>query len=195
MPNASEPNQVGLVIFHEITKADELKMKARSNTSKTGGGARDLRFNYDEFDGVFQKIFPTLRQKPVTRKGVYEVKDIFYGVARFEAEGEDPISSELAWYTPTKSRPREGRIPTVHKIPALSVLPRQGLGIPMLLFIQSTSAPLTLAYAYEDQFAEWDARLAEVLRESIDARRGSNAASGYIDLLNDERNHVHGRRH
>lgn len=181
-----------LVIFHEITEADVRKINAVSNDSPTGGGARDIRFNFNQFDGVFQEMLPDSRMVNLRRKGVRRLEPVHFGNATFQQRDKPPITSEIAWYTPTDKRPREGRLPRVHKIPALTVPPSKGLGIPMLLIQQATNRSIFLSYAYESQFNQWIKPIEDILSRSLKVRVGTQAGSGYIDLK-DGREYVHVR--
>lgn len=191
--SAAPPAQPDLVIFHEVSPADLRKMAATSNDSPTGGGARDIRFSFKAFDPVFTRLLPHQRKQKLRRKGIFRDEPVRFGKAQYPtADGRD-IESTIEWYTPTDSRPNDGRVPRVNGISAMPT-PRLDAGVPFLLIIRSTDGEITFSYAYRDRLAGWDSALANAIVESLSSKRGKALAAGWINLQNPKERYIHGQR-
>lgn len=103
----SLPGKPVLLIFREVLPGDIKKQRAQSNITKSGGGARDLRF------GSAKSWVPFLTRmfaSPTPQKGVYQEP-----IHWVESDGTVK-SSTASYWRPTKARPNELRIGTIHHI-------------------------------------------------------------------------------
>ena len=108
---ASEEVQVIRVIFQILTEGDRLKMDAVSNVSKTGGGARDLRFRPESaFLPVFRKMLPEV---VLERRKSAQI-ETYRGTVSWEASGQEK-SGEMTVWPATEARPNECRIGGINR--------------------------------------------------------------------------------
>ncbi|WP_167043502.1 hypothetical protein [Salinibacterium sp. ZJ454] len=173
------------ILFKEITAADIRKLRAESNDSKTGGGARDLRLPFSEFDGVIRQLLPRTVSTERRRNGRRVLVDIRVGSAKYYADASSSGTSrdiDLTWEPPTTVRPREGRIPRVHQ--SLN-LPESGVGRVFFLLVQDESGVLGAHYAYEEDLraGRWQADVAAPILRGMDdpSRPKRLSVQGYID--------------
>ena len=98
------------VLFQNIEQGDRLKFEAKSNISKSGGGARDLRFRPEsEFLPFFQRMFPDRRmQKRSGRSGLGKI-EVLRGTVLWEESGREKWATMEIWPA-TDARPNECRI-------------------------------------------------------------------------------------
>lgn len=181
-------SQPARILYREITDADIRKLLASANDSQTGGGARDLRFPYREFDDVMRHLLPRTKTANRRRGGVQVPVTVRVGQVKV-ANGP---TVELSWEPPTDARKTEGRIPTVHD--HLS-LPESGRGRVFLLLIQELGGDVRAYYAYEDDLrgGKWNPETASAILDCADDpdRRGRTIVQGYIDLI-EGRDYCHG---
>lgn len=171
-----------LFVYKEIVAGDLRKLLAESNDSKTGGGARDLRLPAKSFRPVMQRIFT----RDATGRGgrPIRVADVTY----LDEQGE-PRQTEIQYWPPTNSRPREDRISKIHASPALGgQLPASDRGRVFVLFIKFSDGTIRCAYAYEDDLRAKGIWSAEVSREilgcmaSARSRNDQRTVQGYYDF-------------
>lgn len=184
---ASQSNaRPSLVVYREILEGDLRKLRAESNVSLSGGGARDLRFPWRSFRGVMHRIFT----RDATGRGgrAIRVADFIY-----LDDDEQPRTTQLEYWPATGSRPREDRISKVHKSPALGgQLPESGRGKVFVLLIQFSDGTARCTYAYEEDLLSsiWAQELSAAIRACItltwtkNLGRASNflPVQGYYDF-------------
>lgn len=178
-----------LVIYKEFVDGDRRKLLAESNDSKTGGGARDLRFPIRAFDSVLRQIF----NKDATGRGGQSIR---IGDVIYLDSNDQPHNSQLEYWPPTKSRKSESRISKIHNSPALgNQLPRTDSGRVFVLLIQFSSGTVRCLYAYEDELRDpkiWAHELSSVILGCLASASVKNAtrtktlvpAMGYYDFNN-----------
>lgn len=104
------------VLFHTIDDGDRLKFRARSNTSGTGGGARDLRFRPEsEFFPFFRRMFPNRESKQRQAKGSSKTIEILSGTAYWKRRGITDNAVIEVWPA-TDARQNECRIARVSSL-------------------------------------------------------------------------------
>ena len=162
------PN-VKLVIYKKIVAGDLRKFTATSNDSKTGGGARDLRYSpVDEFFPKFEMMFPDKRD------------GILYGYFYWNSHPR----TEVEIHPPTYKRPNEMRIAKVHECIPQEVFPRDG-NDSILILILDESDQVWPYFITEDSLLhdDWHPRIRDNILNGLNARRRANSSPmGYIDL-------------
>ena len=96
---------------------DDLKLKARSNISKTGGGARDVRFGpWEEFETIVKVMFPkaitksTPRKDPQTGKYARHATVVHVGTLVYQDQHGSAAQMAVEFWEPTGARSFEGRL-------------------------------------------------------------------------------------
>lgn len=170
-----------LFIYKEIVAGDLRKLVAESNDSKTGGGARDLRFPARGFRQVLERVF--------TEDGIGQ-RGRRIRTANFTYLGPDgfPRTTKLECWPPTRSRPGEDRIARVHASPALGgQIPDTEKGRVFVLFIKYTDGMVRVAYAYEDELRAqgvWADEVRNQILGCVDAAQGNRkTVQGYYDFV------------
>ncbi|GAB2652622.1 hypothetical protein GCM10027169_17100 [Gordonia jinhuaensis] len=171
------------ILYKEVTAADLRKLRAESNDAPNGGGARDLRLPYGEFDAVIEQMLPGVKTETRRRGGVPTDVEIRVGRVTYRADSASAseVTVDLHWEPPTDARNREGRLARVHD--ALS-LPATGLGRVFLLLIQDENDHVNAFYAYEDDLrsGQWRPQVAKPILECLDdPNRKKRSVQGYID--------------
>lgn len=180
------------VVYKQVSPGDLRKLQAESNNAPTGGGARDFRLPYKDFDPVMRKILPQTRQEERLRKGERITLSLHWGSVKFRLQGKE-IEVNLDWETPTDARPREGRIPRIH---THFGLPQENpeLGAAFFLIMQHETE-VRADYAYEQHLrgGRWNRELAQHILSCKDSpnRRARSSVQGYIDCV-EELQHCHG---
>lgn len=173
------------IVFKEWLPGDSDKARAESNIADTGGGARDLRIGpYDAFKGVFEKMFPDVRDVPRKRGGkrvqlTVRVGRFFFG------EGANVQSAEVIFEPPTDARSGEGRISRIHTYPPLEKGPPDDEGRAVILLVQDAKKRMWPYFASEKSLrtGDWDDRVAKFILDCLAASRArGRAAKGYLDL-------------
>jgi hypothetical protein len=179
------------ILYKEIVEGDLLKIRATSNKSQTGGGARDFRFgSYNKLLLVINKMFPTLTQESRKRGGINSQIYVFKGVFSWRDSTGGPIITKDSFFEPpTSARPSEGRIVRVHDYGCFNTakIPKGGVGNRvLLLFIQLADGSVWPYFAEEATIRTpgcWDANVAAELIKCLDAKRGVNqVVIGYRDF-------------
>lgn len=108
MSSKIKAGRPSIVYFREAFPGDVLKLKAESNISQTGGGARDLRVRpANKFDEVMLQIFTEPTEKP----------GVFQQVIHWESPNTGHVKTATAEYwRPTEVRPNESRIARIHEL-------------------------------------------------------------------------------
>lgn len=200
-PELDKPTGVRRLVYKELLRGDYRKLAGASNDTPTGGGARDLRFPYKEFDGVFARLLPGEQVLPRKRGGQRVDITVRSGTVYLDEKLTDgsvvATPLEMLWESPTDSRATEGRIPRVHASPAAQQLLLARDQIPgvdgrpprvFALFIQDDNQELRVHYAYEHDLraGEWAPAVARPILEHLDNvnRHPGRAVLGYIDFMN-----------
>lgn len=195
--NFEKPEGVRRLVYKELLDGDYRKLSATSNDSPTGGGARDLRFPYRAFDGVFARLLPRTREEHRRRKGRQTVTTVRVGDVFLDVEDEDgnivTTTAEMTWENATDARKSEGRIARVHDSPATHRLLKvrdPSKGRVFVLFVQDDNGEVRVHYAYESDLraGEWAEAVARPILNHLDDlnRRKGRAVLGYIDFLENQ---------
>jgi hypothetical protein len=166
------------VVYKELTKDDYDKIEADSpKEPKSGGGARDIRFNKDAFDDIVGKMLP--RREKVDRVGGNVA---YVGTVKYEPSEE----RELVWEPATRRRKSEKRFARIHKSPPFRAAPRVE-DMVVLMIIQVEDESLRVHYAREEDLESglWRPEIADPILGCIQDKRerdSRNAVRGYIDF-------------
>jgi len=198
-PELDKPEGVRRLVYKELLQGDYRKLSGTSNDTPSGGGARDLRFPYHAFDGVFARLLRGEQVLTRKRGAIRQEINVRSGAVYLDEETIDGVvttQAEMLWESPTDSRATEGRIPRVHASPAAQQLLRardqmQAVdGRPprvFALFVQDDNGELRVHYAYEHDLraGEWATAVARPILEHLDNinRRRDRAVNGYIDFM------------
>jgi len=166
--------------FKEVVEGDLLKFLAKSASSGTGGGARDLRFRpFKNFDGVFGRIL-TGRESPMRRRnGVPTPVPIYTSkVTVLDGMGGSAVK-DLIFEPPTTARAGEGRLTQVSK---LGLNPPTDAGRLLFLLFQTGADTPFIAFATSKQIdgKEWHPLVNDFLAEAL--ANVTKSARGYIDF-------------
>jgi hypothetical protein len=186
----SVPSKPARLVFREITDGDRLKFVAKSNLTKSGGGARDLRFRgWSKLAPTLTKLFPN--QKVLTRKrsGQKQNLTVYSGDFFWLDESQKECSQEVLLEPPTDARPQEGRITKVHEYACFVAIPKKSEGRLLLLFIQNDDGKVWPYFASEKSLQEknWNKAVAIFLLDALNAAKPGNTATyGFVDFENNE---------
>lgn len=169
------------VLFKELLDGDYRKIEASSNEDPdVGGGARDLRFNYDAFNNFVGKMLT--ERDPVEREG----GDTLY---KGKVEYAPGHIGELVWEPAYPTR-NEGRLRRIHESPAFRVAPQFRGEAVVVLIVQVSEGPLRVHFVRESDLRSGtsglDRRIETVIRECLDNTRDDWAAKGYVDLTDED---------
>ncbi|MFC2992945.1 hypothetical protein [Halomonas tibetensis] len=191
---ANGMGSVARILYKELVRGDLRKLKAESNDSDSGGGARDFRFrSFDVLLPVIQKMFPQSSQEKRRRNGQSVVIDIYKGRFFWRDSGNNVVSKESFFEPPTSARPGEGRIAKVHEYPCFDASNvNVGFGNRvLLLLIQLDDGAVWPYYAEETTLRTpgvWHPDVARELLDCLDAiRPASQATLGFRDFTNSGR--------
>ncbi|MCR6688904.1 hypothetical protein [Cellulomonas sp.] len=196
----TKPVGVRRLVYKELLSGDYRKLAGTSNDTPTGGGARDLRFPFAAFDGVFAKLLPGFEVVERKRKGVRQNVKVRSGPVFVDEVDDEGVmvsrSTQMSWENSTDSRSSEGRIPRVHDSDAAKQLLAAGLEMRdvdgrrprvFALFVQDDNGELRVHYAYEQDLraGDWADSVARPILEHLDDlhRRRDQSVVGYIDFL------------
>ncbi|MFD3443113.1 hypothetical protein ACFDTO_00735 [Microbacteriaceae bacterium 4G12] len=181
-------------MYKQLLKGDYRKLAAKSNDAATGGGARDLRFPFKEFNGIFAELLPNARTEFRRRDGVRSAVNlrtgpVFIDLIDTDTGHQTTETAEMIWESPTDARGSEGRIAKVHASPATSQLLAardDDLGEVFLLLVQDDDGELRVHYAYEKELraGDWAGAVSDPVLKHLDGdRRQDRAVVGYIDFV------------
>lgn len=185
---------VARLVFKEIKEGDLLKMQAKSNVKKSGGGARDFRFgSYKKISPMLDKLFP--EKELVSRVRKKAKTKVSIGKGRFYwEEGGTILSKESCLEPPTTARASEARITKVHQYPCFDV---SKIPVPsendrgLFLLIQREDGSVWPYFINEQSLktpGDWDKNVADELLKCLNAKRSDNtSALGYIDFKTGEK--------
>lgn len=168
---SQSPVKPALVVYTEIVDGDLKKLRAESNDSKTGGGARDLRIPWRAFRPAMHRVFSG---SDVGRKGVPIRTANVISVSR----SGQPTTTRLEYWPATTSRPAEDRVSKVHKSAALGgQMPEESRGKIFVLFILYNNKEVRVMYFYEDQLSDlgWAPEFRGALSSCIASTNATNA--------------------
>ena len=183
--------RVTRILYKEIVEGDRRKIRAQSNDSDTGGGARDFRFgSYEQLLPVIKRMFPNVVKEPRRRGKAISRIDVFQGDFYWQRAGSGAVEHKSSFFEPpTDVRPSEGRIVRVHEYACFDtkLIPPHGNGDRvLLLLIQRSDANVWPHFVTERSLrtpGEWDRTVAAELLSCIDAARPANrAVIGYRDF-------------
>jgi hypothetical protein len=166
--------------FKEVNDGDLLKFVAKSATSGTGGGARDLRFRpFKKFDGVFGRIL-TGRESPMRRRnGVMTPVPIYTSRVTVLGGQGGNSTRDLVFEPPTTARAGEGRLT---RVSSLGLEPPIGGGRLFFLLFQTGADTPFIAFATAQQIdaKDWHPSVNDFLAEALS--KVNKSAKGYIDF-------------
>ena len=186
----SGTKQVARILYKEIKQGDLLKILARSNKAKSGGGARDFRFgSYKRLLPVIKKMFPGSIKEIRKRGGKNIQLDVHKGEFFWKDAHGKIIRKDSFFESPTDARGSEGRIARVPEYACFDtkLIPKGGQGNRvLLLLIQLDDDSVWPHFAEEKTLRTpglWDAVVAKEIVTCLDAKRNpSHAAIGYRDF-------------
>jgi hypothetical protein len=169
------PPNVRRIVFREVLPGDRRKAEARSNDAASGGGARDLRFNAKNFDGVFKKMF----KHEVVRTRDGEELPVRTAVVHTQVAGQD-LEGPLEYWPPTNARPAEGRVGRISSHPGFQDVPEEDPTF--ALFTELDDGTLHCRYATMTEIQAGDQGIAKHIAATSTSSRRDHAAMGYIDF-------------
>jgi hypothetical protein len=174
-----EPYTIRRIVYKEISNADRKKFIAQSNSTPSGGGARDIRISpYSAFDDVFSRLFP---RRSVKRTKANAQTTVYVGTFSWLDNGAvRQMDSEFK--PPTLSRPSDGYITNVHKQPCFANVPGTNEGMVLMLLVQDTDQSVWPYLVTENALRGWKRSVADKIFACIAAKRPGTLVSGYIDL-------------
>jgi hypothetical protein len=176
----SRPIGVLRVYFQEISAGDRRKIEGKSNDAKTGGGARDLRFNYKQMHPFFVRMFPQTR----AAKRDSEVLRIHHGtVSWIDNEGRNKVSP-IEFWPPTVARPSEGRLGRINQLGNLRDLPPNSEGRLFVTLTQLETGEIRVRHVSEKVLLNARITNQTVVAQvsmAIAAQRGNTSIRGYLD--------------
>ena len=170
------------VLFQILTAGDRLKMDAVSNVSRTGGGARDLRFRPEnEFLPFFRKMLPEVVRK---RRGSTQI-DAYRGSVSWEASGQEKSRMMTVWPA-TNARPNECRIGKINRFDFSGLVkndPSGGESIFMLF--QQRNGVVRVYFTTETSLRSenWNSSIKNFAKEWM----ATDHRSAFLDLETNER--------
>lgn len=187
---ANGTRQVTRILYKEIKQGDLLKILARSNKTKSGGGARDFRFgSYKRLLPVIQKMFPGTVKETRKRNGQSIQLDVHKGEFFWEDPQGTIFRKDSFFESPTDARGAEGRIVRVPEYACFDtkLIPKGGEGNRvLLLLIQLDDGSVWPHFAEEKTLRTpglWDATVAKEIVSCLDARRHpKHAVIGFRDF-------------
>jgi hypothetical protein len=176
------------IYFRVFTKADEKKRQAKSNKSKTGGGARDIRMNHKHFGPLMAKMLPKRLKVMRRREGSRTEIQVYAGPLHYPVDPDEPEGAEstmqIEYEPPTTARRSEGRIPRISKIPSLRHAPKGDVGLIFVLLIQSSRGEIRAHYVTETSLRteDWHPEIVQTILNCVATTRRNRIAQGYIDF-------------
>jgi len=186
------------LLFKSVEDGDLKKLEAKSNTSKTGGGARDLRLPHKAVERVVPKMFPTVVQQTRRRNKQAQLIDLRRAQLIYTEDGQER-EIQVSYEPPTTARPSEGRITRIHEIPALAQkhLPKRTAGRRLFLFIQHDDGKLRARYVTDSDLTnppagspKWNKLAKDTILEALRVAPPGKSACGWVDFTTGEW-HVH----
>jgi hypothetical protein len=192
------------LLYKRFLRGDDLKLRSRSNISKTGGGARDVRFGpWDKFEDVVKVMFPQTVHKPSRRKdpktGKYVKHQAVIHVGTLLFEDDQGASAEMPveFWEPTGARSFEGRLARAGKLPPFrpGTMPT-GKGSVFMLLAQDATGKLGGTWVTEHalrNLSGWYKPVQKALVGALDKASATDNLRGFIDLQTGKECHLIGR--
>lgn len=187
---ANGTGQVVRILYKEIKQGDLLKILARSNKAKSGGGARDFRFgSYKRLAPAIQAMFPQT-VKEIRKRGGQKIDiEVYKGEFFWKDQLGKVIKKDSFFEPPTDARGAEGRIVRVPEYNCFDtkLIPLGGEGNRvLLLLIQLDDGSVWPHFAEESTLkipGKWNAVVAKELVACLDAKRPvRHSVVGYRDF-------------
>lgn len=174
-------------LFKLVLPGDVRKIKAESNDSPTGGGARDIRFSHTFFKPVVTKMFPAVTNARKTKRTSLKVR---VGTLAYFHDNQRH-TMEIQYWPPTDARSSEGRITKVPNMPPFRAdqFPKRQ-GAVFYLFIQGDDGDISAHFASERSLREkgrWDPWVAEALLTALEEAPGNVSPRGWLDWTSGNR--------
>ncbi|HEX8464623.1 MAG TPA: hypothetical protein VF627_08395 [Abditibacterium sp.] len=177
--NPVEMKQPIQFFFREYLEGDLKKFNLKSNTARSGGGARDLRIPV-RFAALLAPFFtqPTFNGRSA-RGNIHWVND-----------KKQVVSTLRALWQPTKSRPQEARIDLIRRIDGWRVNEEEFLAARnkgeiwfFLLILDSDQKVWAQVYKDEDwRHPKTDSNVRGFFEQQVAARTGKDAVCGFMDF-------------
>lgn len=191
-------------LYKRFLVGDDLKLKARSNTSKTGGGARDIRFGpWEEFEAIVKVMFPktvtkpTKRKDPQTGKYVTHAALVHIGTLLYTDDNGATARMDVEFWEPTGARSFEGRLARAGTLPPFrpGTMPA-GKGSVFMLLAQDSAGMLGGTWINEQALRTgkgWYKPFQKALLDGLDKASATDNLRGFIDLQTGKQRHLIGR--
>jgi hypothetical protein len=191
------------VLYKRFLAGDRLKLQRKSNTSATGGGARDARFGpWEKFVPIVNAMFPQTETRKTSRKNprtgergphnaVVHIGTLLYDV------GGTAVPMQVEMWEPTAARAFEGRLARTYTIPPFR--PDRfpiGKGSVFMLLGQDETGMLGGTWITEHALREregWYRPFQKALLDALDRASTEENLRGFIDLETGQSLHVIGR--
>jgi hypothetical protein len=178
----------GYAIYKRCVPGDRLKVEGRAQTSGTGGGAKDIRFNpLPMFETVFQKVFSTSRTEP---KGA----QVNSGPVYWSENGATQGPTEMEIWAPAKGAKRgEMRIASIPEVIPFDKdhIPPQDLDPFFLIWTDTDEDRVWARYTTigELRIPGWAPGLVTPILNSVERVAPDQNIRGWINLRTGEGEH------
>lgn len=183
---ADDSFNVVRVLLQNIEDGDRLKFVAKSNTSDTGGGARDLRFRPEsEFLAFFQKMFSGRRVQRRSSKGVSSQIEILTDTILWNEGGKDVTATMEIWPS-TEARPNECRIARISSFGLDGLIQDDANGgKSVFMMFQQQDGTIRLHFTTETSLKvdKWDPTIKKFASDWLN----EGTKSAFLDLKSKER--------
>lgn len=192
------------LIYKRVLPGDKLKLEKKSNTSPTGGGARDARFGpWWAFEPILVEMFPQTATRTTSRKnpetGVREPFEATFHVGTLVYEDQDGAVSETSvqMWEPTNARGSEARLSRTYAIPPFSAatFPITTRDVFMVIG-QDETGKLGGTWITEDALRDeegWYEAIRQPMIAALDRASAADPLRGYVDLVSGDEAHLVGR--
>lgn len=187
------------LLFKSVEDGDLRKLEAKSNDSKTGGGARDLRMPHKAVARVVPKMFPKVVKETRRRDEQRQLIDVRKAQLVYTGSDGKEHEIQVSYEPPTSARPSEGRITRIHEIPPLAkqYLPKPTAGRRLFLFIEHDDGKLRARYTSDSDLTnpppgspKWNNLAKETILKALRVAPPGKSACGWVDFTTGEW-HVH----
>jgi hypothetical protein len=192
------------LLYKRFLMGDDRKVKGQSNISKTGGGARDVRFGpWERFEGIVKVMFPETTIEMTRRKdsetGEYAPHKavVHVGKLRYRDDRGDPDEIAVELWEPTGARAFEGRLARAGELPPFrpGTMPA-GKGSVFMLLAQDADGTLEGTWVTEHALRHgqgWYKPFQQALLDALDKASATANVRGFIDLQTGEQCQLIGR--
>jgi hypothetical protein len=195
------------LLYKRFLVGDDRKVKGRSNISKTGGGARDVRFGpWEKFEDIVKVMFPettikmTRRKDPRTGKYARHEAVVHVGTLLYQDDlrGRAQMAAmAVEFWEPTGARAFEGRLARAGKLPPFrpGTMPA-GKGSVFMLLAQDANGMLGGTWVTEHALRNhqgWYKPFQQALLDALDGASATANVRGFIDLQTGEQCQLIGR--